>query len=66
MKRTPLPVYFCVGPHCPGYAARASELAHPTTCAVSGLAHGDASFGIFEQDIVEGRLISSEDERGDT
>jgi len=33
------------------------------TDAISGLAYGDVSFGIFEQDIVAGRLVTGEYER---
>jgi len=27
------PVYKCAGPSCPGYSYKASDLAHPATCA---------------------------------
>jgi hypothetical protein len=41
----------------------ASNTVKLATDAISGLAYGDTSFGLFEQDVVAGRLITGEYER---
>lgn len=34
-------LFFCSGPHCPGYPLPASELPHPSSCVTGNLVPGD-------------------------
>lgn len=53
-------VYFCAGPYCPGYHWRASDLPHPTSCAIERLNSAEGLREAAERRRARGRDVSWE------